>query len=417
MTISELWRRIGFFLRRNRHSEDLDEEMRLHAELRAAQLITKGLPPEEAAQAAQRQFGNRTSLKETAIDLWAFPALDEAGRDLLFAARFLRKSPSFAIAAIVSLALGIGVNTAVFSLLNALALKPLPVKAPGELSRIGSLENNGMTLPVPVRVLEDLRKDSLLQGVCGFLAGDGIVEINGASSALATQTLSGDCYRTLGVRPAIGRLFRLEDDTPNGPKVAVLGYDFWKTKFAGNPNVLGRWIRIGGKSFQVVGVTEASFKGLLWGYPPSVSAPISQTTKQTSKDPDGRFYWAEVLARRQPHVQESQLQAHLKVNWQRLLERAFPATFEGTNRKELVSMPPVVTSGVTGSTTIFAIIFKTRWWPCWPSACWFSWSPVSTLPISYWCGACSVSAKLPFDSPLERAVAALFVNCWRKALS
>jgi hypothetical protein len=103
-------------------------------------------------------------------------------------------------------------------------------------------------------------------------------------------------------------------------------------------------IHIAGKSFQIIGVTEPNFKGLLWGYPPSVSAPISQRTVPFLKDPSGRFYWAEILARRRPEVGQRELEAHLKVKWRRLLDGAFPVSFNGANRKELLGMPPAVTS-------------------------------------------------------------------------
>jgi predicted permease len=348
MGLREIWRRICFFRQRSRHAEELEEEMRLHVELRAAQLSTDGVPPEEADQAARRQFGNRTAWKERATDLWAFTWLEEIGRDISFSARILKKNPVFMISAVLSLAVGIGANTAVFSLLNALAFRPLPVEAPQQLVRIGSLENNGMTMPLPSPALEELRRNPLLQGVCGFTAGDAIVKANGSSSALATHALTGDCYQTLGVRPALGRLFTSADDIPNGPKVAVLGYEFWKATFAGNPNVLGRMVLIAGKPFQIIGVTEPRFQGLLWGYPPSISTPISQRTAPSPQDPSGRFYWAETLARLRPDVGQRKLQVQLKVKWRRLLDKAFPPGFKGANREELLNMPPVVTSGATG---------------------------------------------------------------------
>jgi predicted permease len=358
MRIGEIWRRICFLWRRNRNAEELEEEMRLHAELRAAQLSANGMPPEEAGKAAQRRFGNRTALKEAATELWAFTWLEEIGRDFLFAARVLRKNPAFTISAVLSLALGIGANTAVFSLLNALAFRPLPVEAPRQLVRIGSLENNGAIMSIPGPALDELRKDPMLQGVCGFTAFDTIIEVDGHSSAVGTHSLTGDCYQTLGVRPAIGRLFTSADDIRTGPRVAVLSYEFWQTKFAGTPNVLDRTIRIAGTPFQIIGVTEPRFKGLLWGFPPSVSAPISQRTTLSSKDPSGRFYQAETLARLKLGVRQEELQAQLKVKWRRLLDGAFPPSFKGANRQELISMPPMVTSGAAGIDYYFRDHFK-----------------------------------------------------------
>lgn len=344
----DLWRKLQFLWQKQRYAEDLEEEMRLHAELRARQLSAQGVPPNEAKRIAHQRFGNRTSLQEKALLVWSFPALENGWRDLGFALRLLRKQPVFTLAAVVSLGLGLGVNTAVFTLLNALAFRPLPVPHPQQLVRIGSLKNNGLTTPIPGPVLEDLRKDPGLQGVCGFTAGDAIVEIDGHSSALATHSLTGDCYQTLGVHPALGRLLTPADDIPNGPHVAVLGYAFWQEKWGGRPNVLGQTIRIGGKAFQIIGVTESRFQGLLWGFPPSVSAPISQRNMPNQKDPAGRFYWADTLARLQPGIGPTKLEADLQVKWRRLLDHAIPATFAGANRDELLRMPPVVTSAATG---------------------------------------------------------------------
>lgn len=160
--------------------------------------------------------------------------------------------------------------------------------------------------------------------------------------------MTGDCYQTLGVHPAIGRLLAPSDDKFDGPKVAVLGYRFWKTELGGNPNVLGSTIKISGVPFRIIGVTEARFEGLIWGYPASVSAPISQRTSVSAQDPSGHFYWAETLARLRSGVGRRNLEAELKTKWRRLLDAGLPPGFKGPSRAELTGMPPVVASGTTG---------------------------------------------------------------------
>jgi predicted permease len=269
-------------------------------------------------------------------------------RELALAARSLLRSPVFAIAVIVSLTLGIGANTAIYSLLDTLAFRPLPVREPGQLVHIGSFAKNGTTMPLPKGVIDDLRKDPFLQGVCGFTAGDATIQAGNNSAVVATLSLTGDCYQTLGVKPALGRLLTPADDRFDGPKVAVLGYRFWQTKFGGNPAVLGSLIKISGIPFEIVGVTEKRFEGLLWAYPASVSAPISQRTVASTQDPTGHFYWADTLGRLQSGIGERALKAHLKTEWRRLYESALPPAIKGAGRNEILSEPPMVVSGATG---------------------------------------------------------------------
>jgi predicted permease len=269
-------------------------------------------------------------------------------RELALTTRPLLRSPAFALAVILSLALGIGANTAVFSLLDTLIFRPLPVLEPAQLVHIGSFAKNGMTMPLPKGVIDDLRKDPLLHGVCGFTAGDATIETANSSAVVATLSLTGDCYQTLGMKPALGRLLTRSDDRFDGPKVAVLGYRFWQTKFAGNPAVLGSTIKISGVPFEIVGVTEKRFEGLLWGYPASVSAPISQRTVASAQDPSGHFYWADMLGRLQSGIGERALEAHLKTEWRRLYESALPPAIKGAGRNEILSEPPMIASGATG---------------------------------------------------------------------
>lgn len=257
-------------------------------------------------------------------------------RDFVLAARALRQNPIFAISAILSLALGIGANTAVFSLLNELAFRPLPVVHPEQLVRIGSIVKNGTVFSLPGPALNGLRKDPLLQGVCGFTSGDSQVDMGGSSTVVITLSLTGDCYQTLGVHPAIGRLLKPADDQFDAPKVAVLGYEFWKKRYGADPRVLGHTIRISGVEFQIVGVTEQKFQGLLWGYPASVSAPVSQRTAASPQDPSGHFYWAETLARLRKGVSAQVLEAQLRTKWRRVLDVSLPPGYRGESRAEII---------------------------------------------------------------------------------
>ncbi len=215
-----------------------------------------------------------------------------------------------------------------------------------ELIRIGSLENNGMTVDVPGPLLEHLRKEPLLDGVCGVQTPLLTVEWNNTPLPMGMLELTGDCYRTLGVRAAIGRLFTLADDVPNGPHVAVLSYGFWQDKFAENPHVLGREIRIQGVPFTIIGVTERRFRGLLVGYPARdfVSDLVS--------------FWERRIPPRvllggcaRSSADGSPAGAGAATAQGRMAQIAGTSAagqFKGAQRAELLSQPVVVASGASG---------------------------------------------------------------------
>ncbi len=271
-------------------------------------------------------------------------------RDLRYALRKLRKSPGFTLVAILSLGLGIGANTAIFSLLNALMLRPLPVSEPQRLVRIGQVDSRGFVGAVPSPMFDWLRKGPLFEGVCGANTPLTTVEVKGSALPAGGLALTGDCYETLGVRPAIGRLFTREDDIPNGPRVVVLSYTFWRGHFGGDPNVIGQSISIEGVPFRIIGVTQPRFQGLLVGFPPSVSFPISQLVDPTRADPLAPrvFYWGFAFARVRPGVTPEQVRAQLSVEWRRLLDEFLPERIQGAARTEILNQPLVVTSGATG---------------------------------------------------------------------
>ncbi len=271
-------------------------------------------------------------------------------REILNIIRRLSRTPAFTLAALASLALGIGANTAMFSLLDALLFKPLPVREPNRLVRIASLENNGRKTAVPGPLLNDLRRDPLLAGVCGFQTPLSTIELTTTPEPVSALSVTGDCYKTLGVRPVIGRIFTPADDIPNGPRVAMLSYAFWQERFGGNPNVLGQTIGIGSDRFTIIGVTEQHFRGLLLGFPAAVSFLLSQEYALRPGAPkETPFFWANVLARLKPGASQRELQAQLETKWRRLLDEYLPGDrFKAANREEILSMPLEITSGATG---------------------------------------------------------------------
>ena len=270
--------------------------------------------------------------------------------DLRHAVRTLRKSPGFALAVVVSLGLGIGANTAIFRLLDALMLQPIGAHEPQQLVRIGSVDSQGFVGPVPGEMLDWLRKEPMLEGVCGVNEPLSTVEIKGELLAVPAHALSGDCYETLGVRPALGRLFTREDDIASGPRVVDLSYNFWQNRFGGDPHVIGQTIRVEGAPFTVIGVTEPAFQGFLLAFPPMVSFPLRQEVNPMGNDPADKanIYWGSAFARLKPGVTEEELRARLSVEWRGLLAQTLPPTVNAERRTRILSEPVGVTSGEMG---------------------------------------------------------------------
>jgi predicted permease len=266
--------------------------------------------------------------------------------DLRYALRTLSKSPGFVLAAILSLGLGIGANTAIFSLLDALMLRPLPVRDPQQLVHIGSIDRQRFVQPLPGPMFNWLRQDPLLDGICGVRVPPWAVEVKREVLQVAGHALSGDCYEMLGVRPAIGRLFDRQDDIPNGPLVTVLSYAFWHEQFGGDANVIGQIIRIQGAPFTIIGVTEPRFQGLLLGFPPSVSIPITQERA----DPlvPQKLYWGDAFARLKPGLGAEQVRTQLTVDWRRFLDESLPPNIQGAERTETLNRPLAVIAAATG---------------------------------------------------------------------
>ncbi|HZU28416.1 MAG TPA: ABC transporter permease [Bryobacteraceae bacterium] len=260
MSPGELWRRLRFLRKRDRMTEDLDEEMRLHAELRARQLREQGAEAEEANYAARRKFGNRTLLKEASRDMWSFASLDTLWRELKLAARTLRRSPGFTITALLTLALGIGANTAVFSVVDAALLRPLPYPAADRLGQavidFKTPTEQGTFSDLDGRTWELLRDhaDAIDPAVYSDMTTEANFAAAGHVGYVRQQRVCAGYFRVLGVRPALGREFTRSEDTENGPPVAILSYGFWRNVLQADRSIFDKPLLLRGQPYTIIGV-------------------------------------------------------------------------------------------------------------------------------------------------------------------
>lgn len=272
--LSETLRRLRF-RRHARFDEDLSEEMRLHLDLRAADRQAEGMSVEDARAAASRQFGNAALFRETSRAAWGWAFWDELTQNIRYGLRTLYANPGFAAAAILSLVLGIGANTAIFSIIHAVMLRSLPVEDPGQLVQI-RIGEGGEELTNPI--WEQIRDHQ--QAFSGTLAycPDRFDLSDGGESHYANGIwVSGGFFRTLGVPALEGRTLDLTDDRHGGGSfgpVAVISYAFWMRNFAGAPNVIGKTIRLNRRPFEIVGVTPPGFTGLNADRSYDVAIPI-----------------------------------------------------------------------------------------------------------------------------------------------
>ena len=268
---------------RRRLDRDLSEEMREHLEEKIEELVASGMPAEEARFEAQRQFGNALRLREESRDVWGFRWLEALMQDLRYGLRQLRRNPGFTAVAVITLALGIGANTAMFSLVDAVLLKMLPVSNPGQLVQLTMMTRDYgadefFSYPTFKLIAENNRT---LSGVIAFHSlGNVDFVVNGQAGLASAQAVSGNYFKMLGVKAILGRThIPGHDDVQGGSPVAVISYGYWTRRFDRNASVVGKVVSLNGVPFTVIGVTPPEFFGLEPGEPVDVSIPLAQVAR------------------------------------------------------------------------------------------------------------------------------------------
>ena len=249
----------GVFLKAGLDRE-LGEEIRIHLEMQIDENIRQGMAPEQARLAALRQFGGIEQVKETYRDRRGLPLIETSLQDIHYAFRTLRAAPMFTIAALATLALGIGANTAIFSVVNGLLLKPLPYPDSDRLVWISEMSPDQQNQPVTgAHFLEWQESSSTLEQIAAYNDGNATLTGAGEPERLDCGMVSADFFRLLGVQPLLGRDFLESEDRPDGGTVAILSHDLWRRRFNADPDVIGRSIALDDHSYTIVGVLPRSF--------------------------------------------------------------------------------------------------------------------------------------------------------------
>jgi predicted permease len=343
------------FSRRKWESE-LSEELRFHIEQQTAANIAAGMTREEARRQAMLSLGGVDGLKDSCREERRGFWLESLWADIRHGARVLRKSPGFTSIAILTLALGIGANTAIFSLIDALLLRELPVREPAQLVQITTMDaarERGSAFSLPM--FQELEKhQQVFSGMFGWY-GDGIfnVAINGENTTGDIWAVTGNFYSTLGVTPYLGRLIAPADvDLQGGaaPQAAVLGHEFWQRRFGGDPAAIGKMVRIEDHPFTIIGVTRKWFTGMTVGAAPDITVPLNAKSliEEGHTLDDRSSMWVSAAGRLKEGVTLSQARAQITTLWPAVQAETVATGLSAERRAAFFSTRVDVTSAARG---------------------------------------------------------------------
>lgn len=334
MKISELWRRVRVFAARDRWTRDLDDEMRLHIELREQSYRERGMPTDAARLAARRRFGNTLVMREAARDVWNVAWLESFWKDAVYSTRRLLRDRAASVAMVLTLALGIGANTAMFTLLDRVLFKPAPVANPASLVwLLLTDQRSGRVQRLSYPAYRAFAKHpETFSGVAAFasrpfsLGGDVPARINGL-------VVSGNYFDVLGVPARIGRTFLADEDgAPGAHPVAVLSHALWTNRFGADPGIAGQSMVLNGRRFTIVGVAPPGFGGLELE-PASVWVPLAMADVAIPAEPRildaGDTTWLHAVGRLQPDVSTRDASAVVDVVARQLARPDSEARIEG----------------------------------------------------------------------------------------
>jgi predicted permease len=323
-----LWNNV---FRRKQLDRDLDEELEAYVELLSAEKMQAGVNPEEARHRARRETGGLDQVRQGVRDIRAGVSFDRLVQDIRYGVRTLAKNPAFSLVAVATLALGIGANTAMFSLLDQIVLRLLPVRHPEQLVIVREAGNHyGNTYgpnTISWPMFEDLRDNNqAFSGMFCRFPATVTIGYSDRAAQIPAELVSGSYFPILGVEAALGRTIAPDDDAvPDSQPVVVLSYSFWRSYFDGDRTVVGRTIALNSHAMTVIGVAQPGFDGAELGVPAKVFVPIMMKTEMTPhsdglKDRRRRLSWVTAYGRLKPGVSLEHAQLSLQPLLRSILE-------------------------------------------------------------------------------------------------
>ncbi len=357
--LGEVWRRLTFFFRHARFHRELREEMDEHVRMKQKDLTGEGMPPDEARDAVSREFGNALLLRDRSRDAWGFAWLETILQDLRYSLRQLRRNPGFTGVAVITLALGIGATTAIFSVVNAVLLRPLPYRSPNHLVMIyEGLRGFSNKIPFSAPDFEFLVEHSRsYSGIAAYQEQKYELSGLGRPERITGARISAALFPVLGVEPVLGRTFTAEEDK-DGRSVIVLSYGLWQSRFQGRAEILGKEIDIDRKPHTVIGVMPRDFifpnRGMaFYDAPAAFYVPMAFTHSELQGY--GTGYDSSVVARLRPGVGlvQAQAEAHALA---RRMEAQYPALVRRDPRMTLSASVDSMREEVVGRVETLLVI-------------------------------------------------------------
>jgi predicted permease len=342
--LASLWRNLRH---RDRVERDLDDELRATLDLLIDEKVAQGMEPGEARRRAMIELNRIEPIKEQVRDIRAGMVMDTLIQDIKYAWRHMRRAPGFAAAAILTLALGIGANTALFTMLNAIVLKRLPIADPDRLMAIVPINSRGLNRTTPMSAVAELR-DGPLDHFCAYLGGLVLpILANDVPVQTSTTFITSECFNAFGIAPILGRGLT-EADAPitgAGAHVAVISHRLWTSIFNSDPAVLGKSMLVSNVPVTIIGVLPEGFTGL------EIDTGVDVFTPFDAVLPAGRGrrqLASYLLGRLRPGVTVEAATAQIESRWPAVLDAVLPANMAPTERTQLLDSKPRLMSLGTG---------------------------------------------------------------------
>ncbi len=357
-----LFRRLTGLFTRRRRAREFDDELESNLQMHIEDNLRAGMSPDEARYAALRKFGNATRAKEDAWEAWSFVGLDRLWQDIRFGLRMLAKNPGFTAVAVLTLTLGIGANTAIFSLIDSMMLRMLPVASPDDLLQVKfrvpdrpGEPSGAFTNPLweQVRARQDVFTDVFAWGEANNRDDSFKFDLTKGGKLESAHGLwvSGSFFGGLGLRPTLGRLIVPSDDQRGCRGVAVLSYGFWQDHYGGDERAVGASLSLGRHSFEVIGVAPPGFYGMRVGENFDVALPICSSALFDEKDSrldDRSWWWLHIVGRIKPDISGAQVSARLAELSPGIFTTALPQGWDRDGQRAFVKRRLIAVPAATG---------------------------------------------------------------------